>query len=166
MPSQQSSTHFSVEHALCAQIDSSPASVNELTKVPSFAMRQSRHVKVLLKPISVLLNSALRLRHRKEIRAQDVRDVVEPDIVGVLIAHRLAKCHDPRSRLEDFLVAKYLVHADLVPANAFVNLSVEAINGRDHTRRQPLTADFEGGFRSVQAQSFARFARLTTAKQP
>ena len=85
---------------MCAQIDSTPACMNELTKVPSFSMKQNRHVQVLLKPISVLLSSALRLRHRKEIRAQDVRDVVEPDIVGVLIAHRLAKCHDPKSRLD------------------------------------------------------------------
>ena len=100
--------------------------MNELTKVPSFSLRQSRHVQVLLKPIGILLGKALRLRHRKVIGAQDVRDLIEPDFVSVLIAHRLAQCHDPGSRLEHFLVAKYLVRADLVPANAFVNLSVEA----------------------------------------
>ena len=66
-------------------------------KKPSLTFWQRSNVQVLLQPISIFLASALRCSHRKMIRAQDVRPVVQPNIIGVLVAYRLAQCHNPGS---------------------------------------------------------------------
>ena len=106
-----------------------------LAEEPGLARGKGDVQDVGRQPIGVLLTLAFGLRHRKVIAAQYVRDAVEPDLVGELIAVALPQGHHPRSTLEDLLRAQHLVGTNFVPQNCFVYSTVEPGDGRDDARR-------------------------------
>lgn len=139
---------------------SRPACSACTTEVPALPLWKGDVNDVRLEPISVLSALAFGFGQRKGIAAQNVRDAIQPHLVGELVAIALSERNHPWSALKYLFGTQSLVGSHLIPQDGFVRPSVEAADGWNHADAQPLAANFEGRFQSKEADGFAGFPDL------
>ena len=91
MSSAESSDGLGLRHAGEARCNGARELDIGLVRIPSLPFGQGCNVHVFVQPVGVFLGSTIRRSHLEKVRAQNVRDVVELDVIGVLIAHGLAQ---------------------------------------------------------------------------